>query len=45
MSGIQGLGGADLDDAVREFITRTGEDHARHAQGRALSPADRTSVL
>ncbi|MEH6677462.1 alpha/beta hydrolase fold domain-containing protein [Phenylobacterium sp.] len=44
MSGIQGLGGADLDDAVREFITRTGEDHARHAQGRALSPAEARQV-
>lgn len=44
MSGIQGLGGADLDDAVRAFITRTGEDHARHAQGRALTPVEAREV-
>jgi acetyl esterase len=44
MSGIQGLGGDDLDDAVRDFITRTGEDHARHAQGRALTPAEARQV-
>lgn len=44
MSGIQGLGGADLDDAVRAFITRTGEDHARHAQGRTLTPVEAREV-
>ena len=44
MSGIQGQGGADLDAAVRDFIARTGEDHARHAQGRALTPVEARQV-
>ncbi|MDP1618672.1 alpha/beta hydrolase fold domain-containing protein [Phenylobacterium sp.] len=44
MSGMQGLGGADLDDAVRDFIARTGEAHARHAGGRALTPVEARQV-
>lgn len=36
--------GRDLDPAVREFIARTGADHARHAGGRTLAPAEAREV-
>ncbi len=36
--------GQDLDPAVREFILRTGAEHARHAAGRTLSPAEAREV-
>lgn len=44
MTPILSQAGRDLDAAVREFIARTGADHARYAAGRTLSPAEAREV-